>query len=55
MLDKRLENLKQIQNNLDTLGVRIADLETLRDQLHKQQGAVRVMLERIHQPLPLLD
>jgi hypothetical protein len=55
MLDKRLENLKQIQNNLDTLGVRIADLETLRDQLHKQQGAVRVMLERIHQPLPVLD
>jgi hypothetical protein len=55
MLDKRLENLKQIQNNLDTLGVRIADLEALREQLHKQQGAVRVMLDRIHQPLPLLD
>ena len=55
MLDKRLENLKKIQNNLDTLGSRITDLETTRDQLHKQQGAVRVMLERINQPLPVLD
>ena len=55
MLDKRLENLKKIQDNLDTLGSRIADLEATRDQLHRQQGAVRVMLERIHQPLPVLD
>jgi hypothetical protein len=55
MLDKRLENLKKIQNNLDSLGTRIADLEATRDQLHKQQGAVRVMLDRIHQPLPVLD
>ena len=55
MLDKRLDNLKKIQNNLDTLGNRIADLEATRDQLHKQQGAVRVMLDRIHQPLPALD
>jgi hypothetical protein len=55
MLDKRLDNLKKIQNNLDTLGSRIADLEATRAQLHKQQGAVRVMLERIHQPLPVLD
>jgi len=55
MLDKRLENLKKIQNNLDSLGSRIAELEATRDQLHKQQGAVRVMLERIHQPLPVLD
>jgi uncharacterized protein YlxW (UPF0749 family) len=55
MLDKRLENLKKIQSNLDSLGSRIAELETTRDQLHKQQHAVRVMLERIHQPLPVLD
>ncbi len=55
MLDKRLENLKKIQDNLDTLGSRIAELEATRDQLHRQQGAVRVMLERINQPLPLLD
>jgi hypothetical protein len=55
MLDKRLENLKKIQGNLDTLGSRIAELETTRDQLLKQRGAVRVMLERINQPLPLLD
>ena len=55
MLDKRLENLKKIQSNLDTLGSRIAELEATRAQLHKQQGAVRVMLERINQPLPVLD
>lgn len=55
MLDKRLENLKKIQDNLDTLGSRIAELEATRTQLHKQQGAVRVMLERINQPLPVLD
>jgi uncharacterized protein YhaN len=55
MLEKRLENLKKIQVNLDSLGSRIAELEATRDQLHKQQGAVRVMLERIHQPLPVLD
>jgi len=55
MLDKRLDNLKQIQNNLGTLGSRIAELEAVRDQLLKQQGAVRVMLERINQPLPALD
>jgi len=55
MLEKRLENLKKIQNNLDSMGIRIAELESTRDQLHKQQGAVRSMLERINQPLPILD
>jgi hypothetical protein len=55
MLEKRLENLKKIQNNLDSMGSRIAELEATRTQLHKQQGAVRAMLERINQPLPVLD
>jgi len=55
MLDKRLENLKKIQANLDSLGSRIAELETTRDQLHRQQGAVRTMITRINQPLPALD
>ena len=55
MLDKRLENLKKIQDNLDTLGNRIAELEATRDQLHKQQAAVRGVLKRINQPLPALE
>jgi len=55
MLDKRLENLKKIQGNLDTLGNRIAELEATRDQLHKQQAAVRGVLQRINQPLPALE
>lgn len=55
MLDKRLENLKKIQGNLDTLGSRIAELETERDQLNKQQAALRGVLKRINQPLPALE
>ena len=55
MLDKRLENMKKIQNNLDSLGGRIADLEATRDQLRSQQAAVRGVLTRINQPLPALN
>ena len=55
MLDKRLENMKKIQNNLDSLGGRIADLEATRDQLRHQQAAVRGVLTRINQPLPALN
>jgi uncharacterized membrane protein YccC len=52
MMEKRLENLKKIQSNLDSLGARIAELEATREQLSKQQDTMQRMLERIHQPLP---
>lgn len=55
MMEKRLENLKKIQNNLDSLGGRITDLENTRTQLLKQQETVRRMLKRIHQPLATTD
>jgi len=55
MMEKRLENLKKIQNNLDSLGTRISELETAREQLRKQQETVRQMLERINQPLPAVE
>jgi prefoldin subunit 5 len=53
MLEKRLDNLKKVQANLDNLGSRIAELETSRQQLHAQQAAVKQMLARIQEPLPL--
>jgi len=55
MLEKRLDNLKKVQANLDTLSTRIAELETSRKQLHAQQEAVKVMLKRIQEPLPLSE
>ena len=51
MMEKRIENLKKIQNNLDSLGARISELEATREQLRKQQQTVREMLARINQPL----
>jgi len=53
MMEKRLDNLKKIQANLDSLGTRIAELETTRDQLKKQQESIRKMMERIHRPPPV--
>ena len=47
MMEKRLDNLKKIQANLDSLGARIAELESSREQLKKQQEAIGRMLERI--------
>jgi hypothetical protein len=55
MMEKRIENLKKIQENLDSLGSRIAELETARGQLKNQQAAMQQMLDRINQPLPTLD
>ncbi len=52
-MEKRLENLKKVQANLDSLGSRIAELETTREQLKKQQEAIGRMLERIHRPPPV--
>jgi len=53
MMEKRLDNLKKIQANLDSLGARIAELEAVHEQLKKQQEAVGRMLERIHHPPPV--
>jgi len=55
MLEKRLDNLKKIQSNLDSLGIRVAELEATRDQLLKQQDTMRQIRERIEQPLPQAD
>jgi len=55
MLEKRLENLKKIQANLDSLGSRVAELEDTREQLLAQQDTMRRIRERIDQPLPATD
>jgi hypothetical protein len=53
MMEKRLENLKKIQANLDSLGARVAELEATRDQLRMQQKTMQRMIERIDEPLAL--
>jgi prefoldin subunit 5 len=55
MLEKRLENLKKIQSNLDSLGSRVAELEAAREQLITQQDTMRRIRERIDLPLPMTD
>jgi hypothetical protein len=52
VLEKRLDNLKKIQGNLNSLGARIVELETERARLLQQQQTARQMLERIQKPLP---
>ncbi len=53
MLEKRLENLKKIQENLSNMGERVNELESARQELLKQQNVILTMLEKINQPLPL--
>jgi hypothetical protein len=53
MMERRLENLKKIHENLDNLGDRIADLESSRQDLENQQHVIRNMLRKVNQPLPL--
>ncbi len=50
LMERRLQNLKKIQDNLDNLGDRIAELETTRETLQSQQRMTRVMLEKINVP-----
>ncbi len=53
LLGKRLENLKKIQENLSTMGARVNELESAKQELLKQQNVIQTMLEKINQPLPV--
>ena len=52
LLEKRLENLKKIQENLSNMGARVNELESAKQELLKQQNVIQTMLEKINQPLP---
>jgi hypothetical protein len=51
-IEQKLESLRKIQQDMDTLGHRIAELEETRKQLEAQQQIAETLLNRIHQPLP---
>ncbi|MCR4345995.1 MAG: dynamin family protein [Sulfuricaulis sp.] len=50
-IDRSFEALKKIHENLDTLGERIAEMETVRKDLEGQMKTSETLLERIHRPL----
>lgn len=51
-MDQRVENLKKINRNLETLNGRIAELEALKQTLESQQQVNQDILKGINQPLP---
>ena len=50
-IDRSFEALKKIHENMDSLGERIAELETARKDLESQMQTTDTLLERIHRPL----
>jgi hypothetical protein len=50
-LVKRLDDLKKIQDNLDNLDKRIAELDVVKKTLHNQQQMAKTMLHKIHRPI----
>ena len=50
-IDRSFEALKKIHENMDTLGERMAELETIRKDLEGQRQTTDTLLERIHRPL----
>lgn len=51
LMERRLQNLRKIQDNLDNLGERIAELEATREMLQNQQRTTRAMLQKLNLPL----
>lgn len=50
-LVRRLDDLKKIQDNLDNLDKRIAELNVVKKTLHHQQQMAKTMLHKIHRPI----
>jgi hypothetical protein len=50
-LTRRLDDLKKIQDNLDNLDKRIAELDVVKKNLHNQQQMAKIMLHKIHRPI----
>ena len=53
LMDQRLENLKKVHENSESLNDRIAELESSRQNLENQQLVIRNMLRKINQPAPI--
>ncbi|MDH5511739.1 MAG: dynamin family protein [Gammaproteobacteria bacterium] len=53
LMEQRLENLKKVHDNSESLNERIAELESSRQNLENQQLVIRNMLRKINQPLPV--
>jgi len=52
-LEKRLENLKKIQDDVGSMGRQLAELQKIRLDLAQQYALTQAMLEKIDQKLPL--
>ena len=50
-MDRRLENLRKIQEDLDSLSVKIADLEGLKRDLEAQRQNIKSLMVRLQKPL----
>ncbi len=51
-IEQKLEMLRKIQQDMDSLSKRIAELEETREQLEAQRQIADTLLSRIQQPLP---
>jgi hypothetical protein len=52
MMDQRIDTLKKVQENLDSLSVRVAELEKVKKDLESQQKTIETMQAHIERPLP---
>jgi hypothetical protein len=52
MMDQRIDTLKKVQENLDSLSVRVAELEKVKKDLKNQQKTIETMRAHIERPLP---
>lgn len=50
-MDRRLENLRKIQEDLDTLSVKIGELETAKRDLESQRQNIKSLMIRLQKPL----
>lgn len=51
-IERKLDMLRKIQQDMDSLGQRIAEMENVREDLQAQRKIAETLLARIQQPLP---
>lgn len=50
-MDRRLENLRKVQENLDNVSVKIAELEGLKRELDAQRANIKTLMTRLQRPV----